>query len=70
MHTSHVIEVAGQFAGAAISHDGRYRFVAVDFRVEELNDSLWPSIPDVQRVVGHLMRTGLLPPRPAAVAAA
>ena len=69
MQESHVIEVAGQFAGAAVSHQGRYRFVAVDHRVEELDNSLWPSIADVQRVVGHLMRTGLLPPRSAALAA-
>lgn len=64
MHQSHVIEVAGQFAGAAISHDGQYRFVAVDVRAEELDDSLWPTVPAVQRAVSHLMRTGLLPRRP------
>ena len=61
MHRSHVIEVGGQFAGAAISHGNRFRFVAVDSRVEELDESLWPSLPDVQRVVGHLMTTGRLP---------
>ena len=61
MHHSHVIEVSGQFAGAAVSHEGRFRFVAVDPRVEELDDSLWPSLPDVQRVVTHLLTTGRLP---------
>ena len=40
MHQSHIIEVSGQFAGAAITHDGRFRFLAVDPRVEELNDSI------------------------------
>ncbi len=65
MRQSHVIEVSGQFAGAAVSHDGRYRFIAVDPRVEELDDSLWPSLPDVHRVVGQLLRTGRLPaPQP------
>jgi hypothetical protein len=64
MHHSHVIEVAGQFAGAAVAHQNKFRFVAVDPRVEELDDSLWPSLPDVQRVVGHLMTTGRLPPAP------
>lgn len=65
MHESHVIEVAGQFAGAAISHQGHFRFVAVDIRAEELNDSLWPSLSEVRHVVTRLMRTGLLPPRSA-----
>ncbi len=63
MHQSHVIEVSGQFAGAAISHCGAFRFIAVDPRVEELNESIWPSLPDVQRVVGHLLTTGRLPPK-------
>ena len=61
MQQSHVIEVSGQFAGAAVSHDGRFRFIAVDPRVEELDDSIWTSLPDVQRVVGHLLTTGRLP---------
>ena len=74
MHHSHVIEVSGQFAGAAVSHEGRFRFVAVDPRVEELDDSMWPSLPDVQRVVDHLLTTGRLPAtqhaRPAAAGGA
>ncbi len=61
MHQSHVIEVSGQFAGAAVSHDGRFRFIAVDPRLEELDNSIWPTLPDVQRVVGHLLTTGRLP---------
>jgi hypothetical protein len=62
MHQSHIIEISGQFAGAAVSHEGRFRFIAVDPRVEELDDSLWSSLPDVRRVVGHLLTTGRLPP--------
>ena len=62
MHQSHVIEVSGQLAGAAVSHDGRFRFVAIDPRVEELDGSIWSALPDVRRVVGHLMNTGRLPP--------
>lgn len=61
MQQSHVIEVSGQFAGAAVSHEGRFRFIAVDPRVEELDHSLWPSLPDVQRVVTHLLTTGGVP---------
>ncbi len=64
MHRSHVIEVSGRFAGAAISCGGAFRFVAVDPQAEELDHSLWPSLPDVQRAVAHLMHTGRLPDAP------
>jgi hypothetical protein len=55
MFQSHVIEVHGVFAGAAIDAAGKFRFVAVDPRVEELDGSEWPSLPDVQRVVGGML---------------
>jgi len=64
MQQSHVIEIAGQFAGFAVSHEGKFRFVAVDARVEELEDSLWPSLPAVRRVVRHVLTTGYLPAVP------
>ncbi len=63
MLQSHVIEISGTFAGAAVTAAGKYRFIAVDPRVEELDGSLWPSLPDVHRVVGHLLATGRLPTR-------
>ncbi len=61
MYQSHVIEVFGRFAGAAVSHGGAFRFVAVDPQVEELDSSVWPSLPDVQRAVTQMMQTGRLP---------
>ncbi len=63
MHKSHIIEVSGQFVGAAVTNGGLLRFIAVDPRVDDLDGSTWPSLPDVQRVVGHLMTTGRLPNR-------
>lgn len=63
MQQSHIIEVGGVFAGAAVRVAGHYRFIAVDPRVEELDLSDWPSLPDVERVVGHLMANGRLPRR-------
>ena len=63
MHQSHIIEVGGQFAGAAVDHGGTFRFIAVDPRVDDLDGSLWPTLPDVRRVVGHLLTTGRLPAR-------
>ncbi len=65
MHQSYVIEISGAFAGAAVAHSGKYRFIAVDPRVDELDGSLWPTLPDVRRVVGHLLTTGTLPSAPA-----
>ena len=54
-HQSHVIEVAGRFVGAAIRQSGRFRFVAVDPRAEEMDGSTWASLPDVRRVASHLV---------------
>ena len=66
MQNSHVIQIGGTFAGAAVRIANFYRFVAVDPRVEELDLSDWPSLPDVERVVRHLLVMGRLPQRAAA----
>lgn len=58
MLQSHVIAVDGTFVGAAVRTDKGYRFVATDFRVEELDGSTWPSLADVTRLAGGLYRTG------------
>ncbi len=63
MLQSHVIDVAGTFAGISVRTSDRFRFIAVDPRVDELDQSEWGSLADVNRVVGHLMRTGQLPAR-------
>jgi hypothetical protein len=61
MIQSHVINIDGTFAGAAVRTAGTLRFIAVDPRVEDLDQSEWPSLADVNRVVGHLFRTGRFP---------
>jgi hypothetical protein len=63
MIQSHVIDISGTFAGAAVRTTDKYRFIAVDPRVEDLDQSEWPSIDEVRRVVGHLLTNGRLPPR-------
>lgn len=67
MMQSHVITVSGTFAGAAIRipslHGDQFRFIAVDPRVEDLDQSMWPSLDAVSRAAGCLLRTGRLPPR-------
>lgn len=55
MIDSHVIEVAGTFAGAAVSTAEGFRFVAVDPRVRELNGRQWRTLRDVRRAAGCLM---------------
>jgi len=74
MFQSHVIEVAGTFAGAAVNACGtaseRFRFVAVDPRVEDLDGSEWPTLPDLKRVVSYLLTTGRLPFGPPSATAA
>jgi len=61
MIRSHVVEIDGIFAGAAVpQHDGRIRFIAVDVRVDDLDGSVWPTLGDLRRVVRGLLKTGRL----------
>ena len=50
MLQSHIIEVDGAFVGVAVSIDRGYRFVATDFRLEELDTSIWPTLDEVRRL--------------------
>ena len=50
MLQSHIIDVDGVFVGTAIRIDRGYRFVAIDFRLEELDSSVWPALDDVRRL--------------------
>ncbi len=51
MFQSHIIDVAGQFAGIVIIHEGKFRLAAPDPRLKPLDGSEWPSLPDVHRAV-------------------
>ena len=50
MLQSHIIEVDGAFVGVAVRIDRGYRFVATDFRLEELDTSIWPTLDEVRRL--------------------
>jgi hypothetical protein len=58
MLQSHIIDIDGVFVGAAIRIDRGYRFVAIDFRMEELDSTIWPTLADVQRLARRLYLTG------------
>jgi hypothetical protein len=58
MLQSHVIDVDGVFVGVAIRIDRGFRFVATDFRLEELDSTVWPSLADVRRLARRLYLTG------------
>jgi hypothetical protein len=57
MLQSHIIDIDGVFVGAAVRIDRGYRFVATDFRLEELDSSTWPSLADVRRVARRVYLT-------------
>jgi hypothetical protein len=65
MLQSHIIEVDGVFVGAAIRIDRGYRFVAADFRLEELDSSIWPTLEDVRRLARRAL-VAATPARPVA----
>ncbi len=58
MLQSHVIDIDGVFVGAAIRLDHGYRFVATDMRLEELDQTTWPTLADVQRLARRLYVNG------------
>ena len=67
MLQSHIIEIDGVFVGAAIRIDRGYRFVATDFRLEELDTTIWPTLADVRRVARRVYQ-GATPAGPVAPA--
>jgi hypothetical protein len=73
MLQSHIIDIDGVFVGVAIRIDRGYRFVAIDFRLEELDSTIWPTLADVQRLACRLYRagsfTGPTTPEPASATA-
>ena len=54
MLQSHVIDMDGDFVGAAVRLDVGYRFIATDMRLDELDGSVWPTLADVKRLARRL----------------
>jgi len=65
MLQSHIIEVDGAFVGVAVRIDRGYRFVATDFRLEELDTSIWPSLEDVRRLARRSLAASMSAGSPA-----
>jgi hypothetical protein len=60
MLQSHPINIDGVFVGAAIRLDRGYNFIATNVRLEELDQTIWPTLADVQRQARRLYLTGSL----------
>jgi hypothetical protein len=43
MRQSKPVEVDGVFLGAAVEHELGVRFISVDGRVSDMNESIWPN---------------------------
>jgi len=54
MLQSHPIDIDGVFVGAAVRLDQGYRFIAINMRLEELDQTIWPTLADVQRLARRL----------------
>lgn len=51
MHRSYVVDIDGNFAGAALTRGDAFRFVAVDERLESLDGRLWPTLAELRAAV-------------------
>jgi hypothetical protein len=58
MRHSRLIEVEGVFLGAAVEHELGVRFIAVDVRVAEMDQSIWPNLDYAYRSARQLFKSG------------
>jgi hypothetical protein len=52
MRHSKPIEIDGIFLGAAVEHELGVRFIAVDPRVTDMNESIWRTLIGLTRFAG------------------
>jgi hypothetical protein len=55
---SRPIEVDGVFLGVTVEHELGVRFIAVDVRVNEMDQSIWPTQEYAHRSARQLFRSG------------
>lgn len=58
MRQSRPIEVDGVFLGAAVEHELGVQFIAVDVRVTEMDQSIWPTLDYAYRSARELFKLG------------
>jgi hypothetical protein len=58
MLQSHVIDIDGDFVGAAVRLENGYRFVAINMKLGDLDGSIWPTLADVQRLARRIYLGG------------
>jgi hypothetical protein len=61
MLQSHIIDIDGNFVGAAVRLDVGYRFIATDVKLEDLDGSVFPTLADVQRLARRIYWAGRTP---------
>jgi hypothetical protein len=47
MTGARIVQVQGNFVGAAMRHPDGYRFVALDVRLDELDGKVWATFPEL-----------------------
>jgi hypothetical protein len=50
------IQFDGSIVGAAVPQEKGVRFIAIDLRVAELDQTVWPAAADVRRAVENMLR--------------
>ena len=56
MSGAHIVQVDGNFVGAAMRDAAGFRFVALDVRLDELDGKVWPSFPELRWQVESICR--------------
>jgi hypothetical protein len=57
MRDSEPIEVDGRFVGVAVTHRLGVRFIAVNDRVGDMHQSVWPTLDYARRAARQLFRS-------------
>ncbi len=55
---AHIVQVEGNFVGAAMRDPAGFRFVALDVRLDDLDGMVWPSFPELRWQVESIFRLG------------
>ena len=57
LRQSRPVEVDGVFLGAAVEHTLGVRFIAVDVRVTDMDQSIWPTLDHAYQSARQLFRS-------------